>query len=399
MRTVNGRAKGAIHIGVNAHLLSLAENYRSAGISWYCQNLLRHLPGTDPEIQYTVFLGERRYEGVRGLELRVSRLPTHSPPIRILWEQAIQPWALRRAGVDLLHGLALIGPLLSGRPLVITIHDLSFLHYPQSFHALKRLYLKLFTRLSVRRAQRVIAISDSTRQDIIEQYGVPSETVDLIYYGSNPAFRPLPAEKVAQFRSDQGLPERFILFVGTLEPRKNVVRLIEAYSRLPASNRPPLMLIGAKGWLYDSVFARVDELDLSDAVRFVGYVPGNSLPWWYNAADLFVYPSIYEGFGLPPLEAMACGTPVVTSKASSLPEVVGTAGLLVDPTSTESLASAMEQVLSDQGERDRMRSAGLAQARRFSWDDTARRTLDTYRRALLLEPQRRSQEQQGEDDP
>lgn len=370
-----------MHVGVNAHLLSLAENYRSAGISWYCQNLLQHLPGADPEIRYSVFLGEKRYGGVPGLDLRLSRLPTQVPAVRIMWEQAVQPWALRRTGVDLVHGLALVGPLWSARPLVITIHDLSFLRYPRNFRALKRLYLKLFTRLSVRRARRVIAISESTRRDIIEKYGISPERVDLVYYGSNPTFRPLPEDHVARFRSEQGLPERFILFVGTLEPRKNVVRLIEAYAQLP-SNRPSLMLIGGKGWLYDEVFNRVQELGLRDEVRFVGYVPGEHLPWWYNAAELFVYPSVYEGFGLPPLEAMACGTPVITSTVSSLPEVVGSAGLLVDPADTGALAAAMRQVLEDESERERLGAAGLVQAKRFSWEDTARLTVGSYRRAL-----------------
>jgi glycosyltransferase involved in cell wall biosynthesis len=387
MRVVEDSARrrlprGAIQVGVNAHLLSCAENYRSAGISWYSQNLLRHLPEADPAVRYTAFVGEKRYEGVSGLHVRVSRLPTHRPPVRIFWEQVVQPWALRQAGVDLVHGLALVGPLLDSHPLVVTIHDLSFLRYPQNFQTLKRLYLTLFTRLSVRRARRVIAISESTRRDIVEQYRVLPETVDLIYYGSDPAFRPLPEEHVARFRSEQGLPARFILFVGTLEPRKNVVRLIEAYARLPGSDRPPLMLIGGKGWLYETVFARVEELGLSAEVHFVGYVPGDRLPLWYNAAELFVYPSVYEGFGLPPLEAMACGTPVITSTVSSLPEVVGTAGLLVNPDDTEALTAAMHRVLQDSDERNRMRTAGLAQAQRFSWADCARRTVESYRRAL-----------------
>jgi glycosyltransferase involved in cell wall biosynthesis len=316
--------------------------------------------------------------------LSVSRLPTQHPTIRILWEQMIQPWSLRQAGVDLLHGLALVGPAVSACPFVVTIHDLSFLFYPQNFQLLKRLYLQFFTRHSVRRARRVIAISENTKRDVVQQYGIPADKVDLIYYGLDPIFRPLPSDQVDRFRAERRLPERFMLFVGTLEPRKNVVRLVEAYAQLPRE-RPLLLLVGGKGWLYDDIFARVEDLDLSGEVRFVGYVPAEELPWWYNAADLFVYPSLYEGFGLPPLEAMACGTPVVSSTVSSLPEVVGSGGLLVDPTDTEALASAMKRMVTDRETHDSTRAAGLAQAQTFSWAEAAQRTVDSYRRALTTE--------------
>jgi glycosyltransferase involved in cell wall biosynthesis len=374
----------AIHVGVNAHLLSLAESYRSAGISWYIQNLLRHLPDVDPGIAYTVFLGEKRYMGGSGLHLVPSRLPTQRPEVRIFWEQVIQPWAIRRAGVDLIHGMALVGPAASACPSLVTIHDLSFLFYPHNSPASKRLYLRTFTKLSVQRARRVIAISENTKRDVVQQYGISPDKVDRIYYGLDPDFRPLPGEQVAAFRDRQGLPKRFILFVGTLEPRKNVVRLIEAYARLPGYS-PPLLLVGGKGWLYNEIFARVEQLDLADRVRFVGYIPGEELPWWYNAADLFVYPSVYEGFGLPPLEAMACGTPVITSGVSSLPEVVGEAGLLVDPDDTQALTEAMERVLADTRQHELMRAAGLAQAQLFSWPEAARQTVDSYRHALRAE--------------
>jgi glycosyltransferase involved in cell wall biosynthesis len=369
---------------VNAHLLSLAESYRSAGINWYIYNLLCHLREAAPENEYTVFLSDRRYSGVPGLQLRRSRLPTHRPPARILWEQVVQPWAVRQAGADLLHGPAFVGPLASDCPFLITVHDLSFLFYPQGFRLVNRSYLQLLTRLSARRARRIIAVSDSTKRDLVKHYGLLPAKVDVVHNGVDANFRPLPADGVAAFRTRAGLPDRFILFVGTLEPRKNVTGLIEAYARLP-EGRPPLMLVGGKGWLYDAIFARVEALDLSDEVRFVGYVPAEDLPWWYNAAELFVYPSLYEGFGLPPLEAMACGTAVISSTASSLPEVVGEAGLLVDPAEPAALAMAMEQVLTDRELQGTMKAAGLARAQGFSWEETARRTVESYRRALAPE--------------
>jgi len=371
----------AIHVAVNAHLLSLAESYRSAGINWYIYNLLNYLPEADRGVDYTILLGDRRYVGAPPLKLRFSRLPTHLPPVRIFWEQVLQPMLLRQAGVDLVHGTAFVGPLLSACPFVVTVHDLSFLYYPQGFRAVNRSYLRLFSRQSLRRAQRVIAVSASTKRDLIQCYGVPTDRIDVVYNGVDPAFQPLPADQVACFRARHRLPDRFVLFVGTLEPRKNVTGLIEAYARLPRG-RPPLMLVGGKGWLYDQIFGRVEALGLGDEVHFVGYVPAEDLPWWYNAAELLVYPSLYEGFGLPPLEAMACGTPVVTSSAASLPEVVGQAGLLVDATNTEILAAAIQRALDDQAWRTEMKVAGPARARFFTWRETAVRTVDSYRRAL-----------------
>lgn len=389
MGAVTERKEQAIHVGVNAHLLSLATGYRSAGINWYIYHLLQHLPETDPEIDYTVFMSEKRYEGVPGIRLQVSRLPTHRPPVRILWEQAAQPWAVRQAGLDLIHGPAFVGPQASSCPSVITIHDLSFQLYPENFRPLNRLYLQTFTRQSVRRARRVIAVSDSTKRDLVRTYDLAPAKIDVIHHGRDASFRPLPADQVAAFRAREDLPERFCLFVGTLEPRKNIVCLVEAYAQLPADS-PPLILVGGKGWLYDEIFGRVEALGLGNRVRFAGYVAADDLPWWYNAAELFVYPSLYEGFGLPPLEAMACGTPVIASTASSLPEVVGYAGLLVDPADAGALAEAMAQVLADPELRGRMREAGLARARAFSWPETARKTADTYRRALM--PDQRAEE-------
>jgi len=381
-----------MHIGLNAHLLSLAETYRGAGINWYIYNLLTHLPLVDRDNRYTAFLGDGQFTSP-GLELKLSRLPTSKPVVRILWEQVVQPFALRKEGVDLLHALAFVTPLLSPCPSVVTIYDLSFLLYPESFERSKCFYLSLFTRLSARRARRIIAISQSTKRDVVRLLGVSPEKVEVVYCGIDEAFHPLaplPPQSwgergaVAAFRSKRGLPERFILFVGTIEPRKNVARLIEAFASLRTCELANLKLVigGAKGWFYEDIFARVEELGLDSEVMFPGYIPVSELPLWYNAAELFVYPSLYEGFGLPPLEAMACGTPVVVANTSSLPEVVGQAGLTVDPLDVEGLAEAMRRALSDAGLRQEMRERGLQRARDFSWTKTAQETVQVYRRMM-----------------
>jgi glycosyltransferase involved in cell wall biosynthesis len=369
------------HIGLNAHLLSLAQTYRGAGINWYIYNLLLNLALVDQKNQYTVFLGDRRFPPNPGLTLRTSWLSTTQPLVRIGWEQLVQPFVLWQEKIDLLHSLAFVTPLLSPCPSVITIYDLSFLIFPQGFRHSKRLYLTLLTRPSARKARRIITISESTKRDTVRLLGVSSKKVDVVYCGVDKAFHPLPEGEVASFRQKHGLPERIILFVGTIEPRKNVVRLIEAYSDL-RDGQVKLVIGGDRGWLYEEVFARVEELELTGDVLFPGYIPPDELPLWYNAAELFVYPSLYEGFGLPPLEAMACGTPVITSTVSSLPEVVGEAGLTVDPMDSKGLAEAMNQVLGDGALRQSMRERGLARAGCFSWARAARETVGVYQRAL-----------------
>jgi glycosyltransferase involved in cell wall biosynthesis len=267
---------------------------------------------------------------------------------------------------------------------VVTVHDLSFLLYPRNFRAFNRLYLTAMTRLSVQKARRVLAVSESTKKDLVRIYGISPHKIDTVHNGIDDSYQPLPPDQVVAFRAERGLPDEFILFVGTLEPRKNVVTLIEAYAQL-SGTRPPLMLVGGRGWLYDEVFARVEALDLSEEVHFVGYVPADQLRWWYSAATLFVYPSLYEGFGLPPLEAMACGTPVITSLASSLPEVVGDAALLIEPSDDKALAATMTKALADADLRENMRAAGLIQAGKFSWQKTAAETVASYRQAMISE--------------
>ena len=374
----------APRIGLNAHLLNLSGNYRSAGINWYIYHLLQHLPAAS-DYDYTVFLSDKDARGHLSLPISQSRWPTHKPVVRIAWEQFVQPVALRRERIDLLHALAFAGPLAISIPWVVTIYDLSFKRYPHSFNATNRIYLTWAVRNSVRRANRIIVISESTRRDLVSMFGVSADRVSVIYCGIDPAFTSSqdPSE-IDAFRARHHLPEQFVLHVGTIEPRKNIARLVRAFARAQRAARLPhrLVLIGARGWKYAEVDQVIEQENMKDEVVFTGYVPQDELPLWHRAADLFVYPSLYEGFGLPPLDAMASGTPVVVSNASSLPEVVGDAALLVAPEDEAALADAIVRALTDRARREQMTARGLAQAAKFSWARAARETTEVYRSVL-----------------
>lgn len=378
------------HIALNAQLLSLSPNYRSAGINRYISNLLLNLAQDESRFRFTAFLSDRRFRATGRLEARVSRLPTGRPLVRILWEQCVQPWVLRRGRFDLLHGLAFALPWWSPCPSVVTIYDLSFLRYPKHFRVGNRLYLSLFVHLAAVRATHVITISQSTARDVTQLLGVEPRRITVTYCGVERDYRPLPEEIVEQFRREKNLPRRAILYLGTIEPRKNLGTLIRAYHRLLAlwpgptdgEDVPRLVVAGGKGWGWQEVFALVEDLAVKNHVLFPGFAPDAELPLWYNVAECFAYPSLYEGFGLPALEAMACGTPVITSNVSSLPEVVGEAGLTLAPQDVEGLADALWRVLSDGDLRTHLRQCGLRQAARFSWAKTARQTLDVYDQVL-----------------
>lgn len=380
------------HIALNAQLLSLSQSYRTAGISWYIANLLKNLGHISAEMQFTALLHEPDFR-VDSLPLRRTRWPTHRPPVRILWEQLVQPLVLQQLKPDLLHAMAFVSPIVAPCPQVVTVYDLSFLRYPETFRPFNRWYLKYFTAYSVKRAQAVIAISESTRQDVINLLGKPAEQVHTVYCGADGSFQPLPEPAVTAFKIKHGLPETFILYLGTLEPRKNVDGLIEAYALWCKRERqaPPLVVAGGKGWFYQTIFERVEALGLTERVFFPGYVPQAELPLWYNAASLFVYPSRFEGFGLPVLEAMACGTPVITSNVSALPEVAGDAGVLVDPNRPAQLADMLARVMADQDKQAAMGEAGLVQATQFRWDKAAHETVAVYQHLLNPSPTDRSE--------
>jgi glycosyltransferase involved in cell wall biosynthesis len=286
---------------------------------------------------------------------------------------------------DVFHATDHVLPSLRRTATVFTVHDLAFLVHPETHLRSNRAYLGALMPRYVATATMVIADSESTRRDVLARYGVAADRVRVVPLGVEPTFAPVaPAQAQARMATRYGLTAPYLLFVGTLEPRKNLHGLIAAYRVLLQRRRdlPLLVIAGAEGWRYDEVYRLVQREALSSRVRFLGRVADTDLPALYSAAAAFAYPSLYEGFGLPPLEALACGSPVVCSDRSSLPEVVGDAALLGDPTDVGALAGAIERLLDDAPLRHALRQRGLARAARFTWERTAAATLAVYAEAL-----------------
>jgi glycosyltransferase involved in cell wall biosynthesis len=292
----------------------------------------------------------------------------------------VQHWL---GSLDLFHAPDFIlPPVRPGTPTIVTIHDLSFVREPDSTMPGMSVHLNKWVPHSVKRADRVIAVSEATRRDLIEFYQTPPAKISVIYHGVSPEFRPVQEkERLLAVRYKYGLDQRpFILSVGTIQPRKNYQRLVQAFASI---NQPlSLVIAGSEGWNCDDVYREVEKLGLADRVYFPGFVAEEDLPVLLSAATLFGYPSLYEGFGLPVLEAMACGTPIVAANQSSLPEVVGDAGLTVDPTDVAALATAITRLLDDPSLRERLSAAGLAQAAKFTWPTMAAKLLHVYQEVI-----------------
>ncbi|MFW6075164.1 MAG: glycosyltransferase family 4 protein [Chloroflexota bacterium] len=364
-------------------MLSSASGYRRAGVSRYIEALLNELPaflaGDDRLIAYGPAAVSKPPAPGQRLEWRRSRLNTESPPLRILWEQTAGAAAGLADRLDVLHSPVNVVPLLSTVPAVLTVHDLAFERYPEHYPAAKQRYLSLMTRLSALRAARIIAVSEATRNDLVECYRVSPDKVAVVPNGVDDRFRPVEPGRADAFRASQDLPEHFILFVGTLQPRKNLETLLVAMSLLPRGVDWPLVVVGGGGWKYDTIFRTVKRYGIGDRVRFAGYVPVEDLPEWYAASSIVVIPSHYEGFGLPALEAMASGVPVIAANASSLPEVVGDDGVLFDPADAAELAAAIVTLVENADLRRQLVQRGRERATGYTWWCTAAETYEIYR--------------------
>ena len=364
-------------------------HYTGAGIGQYAVHLAQALTRVDPANQYVLLQSRKDHRTLaEGPHVQRKSMVT---PSHHRWEQEmlvaefkLRP-ALRRLGIDLLHSTDFIPPLrLHGFKSVITVHDLAFLRWP---HFLTEASARYYGQVeaAVERADHIIAVSESTKNDLVKLLGAPRDKITVVHEAADPIYRPLArAEALASIRSKFPLPEEFILFVSTIEPRKNINTLLHAYRRLLDSYKVSagLVLAGSTGWLSDQIFDTVEQLDLQRHVTFLGRVQNGDLLYLYNLACCLAHPAHYEGFGLPPLEAMACGTPVVASNVSSLPEVVGDAALLIDPNSDEELAVALHRLLTNEELRAMLREKGLVRARTFSWERAAEETLAVYQRTL-----------------
>jgi glycosyltransferase involved in cell wall biosynthesis len=367
-----------MRIGIDARIV----HYVRGGIPNYVLRLLKPLAQLDSDTDYYVLHSRKSHTPlIPGPNFHpvACWTPPHNQ-----WER----WALgievARLGLDLLHTTDFVPPAFGYRWSVITVHDLTFLHYPQFLTAESYRYYNRQIEWAVRRADHILADSYATKSDLAALLHVPLEKVTVVHLAADPAFRPLREAEAAQAAAQYNLEPGYLLCVGTLEPRKNLPGLLLAYRLLLDAKvaTADLVLVGSKGWLYDEIFERVEQLHLDGRVRFLHGVPDGDLPGLYNAASALVTPSFYEGFGLPALEAMACGTPVVVADRSSLPEVVGEAGLLIDPDDPDDIAQALARALTDEVLRAQMRRAGLAQAAHFTWEQTAQETLAVYQAVL-----------------
>jgi glycosyltransferase involved in cell wall biosynthesis len=355
------------------------------GIGSYIKNLVFALLSTAPQDDYFLITSRsniHHFDPIKD-KVRISSCPA-SKLLRVCWEQAVLPEILKARRIDLFHGLAHSLPLRRSCRYVTTIHDLTTYVMPEQHTPGRRSYLRWMIPQACRRAEGIIAVSENTRNDLVRLLRVPHEKIFVVPLGVDPTLRPVqdPDELLA-VRQKYGLPKKFILYLGAIEPRKNLHTLVKAFQEAEDLHREfALVLAGSLGWGYGPLLRQVKSSAVRDRIIFPGYVSADDLAAVYGASSLFVYPSLYEGFGLPVLEAMACGTPVVTSNVSSLPEVAGDAALFVDPHSASELAAAMRRILAHEDVRQTLSRRGILRARAFDWDRTALKTREVYARLV-----------------
>lgn len=369
-----------MRIGINARLAGSGAGVGRAGVARYIDNLLTHLPaalGPDDRL----IVAARPPAGDSAAPL--ARLTRH-PAARIAWEQSVLPLLARRGHWDVLHSPVNVAPVLAGVPSVVTVHDLAFVTAGETMPAARRRYLTAMTARSVRQAARVIAVSASTARDLTRHFDVPPERIAVTPLAADARFRPLDADELAAFRRRAGIERPYLLSVGTREPRKNGATLIRAFARIAPEIVHDLVMVGPAGWMGGDLDRALAALPptIRERVRLTGFVADADLPRWYAGAAAFAYPARYEGFGLPVLEAMACGAPVVTSDLSSLPEVSGDAALLVPPDDEAGLAAALLRLATDPALAADLGRRGLARAAEFSWERTAALTVAAYHAAM-----------------
>ncbi len=367
------------------------------GVEEYTEGLLSHLLYLAPNIKFRLF-----YNGFFKIKLNYPwrklanvEIKNFSIPNRLINTSS---YFLNCPKIDkLLGGIDLFfsphfifSPLSKGCPKVVTFHDLSFEHYPHFFSLKRKIWHRLVNpKKQAKTAEKIIAVSQSTKQDLINFYGIRPSKIKVIYSGIGEEFKTQNSKlktqnhilKVKTIKKKYNLPEKFILYFGTIEPRKNIIGLIKAFEQLKLANLYKsdlkLVIAGSPGWLYQDVFKTAQESKYKNDIIFTGFIEDKDKPYLYNLAEVFVYPSFFEGFGFPPLEAMACGLPVITSNTSSFPEIVGDSAIMVDPYKIDEISFALKEVLTDKNLREELIKRGLKQVKKFSWQSCAQQTLKT----------------------
>jgi glycosyltransferase involved in cell wall biosynthesis len=362
-----------------------ARKLRDYGIGTYVRNLLRHLSRIDSTTEYVLLCRAPDCGLAADLGENFRAVPEPAPAYSIR-EQLRVPLDLRREGIDLFHAPHYVLPALTPCRSVVTIHDCIHLRFPQYLpNRLAYAYARASLWIASHRANRILTVSEASKRDILRYFSVPEAKIDVIYNAIDERFGEEPPEdEVARVRERYQLNDPFVLYAGNIKPHKNLERLIEAFHTLRRGGleQVKLLIIGDEISKYATLRRAVHKYKLHQHVRFFGFVPDRTLAVLYRLAGVFVFPSLYEGFGLPPLEAMASGTPVITSNLSSLPEVVGDAALLIDPYDPDAIADAMRRVLTEPALRDDLRARGLNRVREFSWDRSVRRVRQIYEEVL-----------------
>lgn len=362
--------------------------FRRSGVGNYVLNLVQNLREADQESVY-YFLGMKKNfpllgEALKGQRRLTTFVSPENHPWSDIWEHFILPGRLAKEGIDVFHGPASLIPFVKkGFGICVTIHDLVAFLYSETIPRRYGIYMRFLLRQAVKKADQIIAVSHHTRKDLMDILKVPAEKITVIHEAPAPVFRPLNRSWVRRrLKEKYGLEGKYLYHLGNIEPRKNLINLLEAFILVCRELEEPYRLVvsGQEGWLVGSLRRYFKSYPLQDRIVFTGYVPEAEIPFLMNGAELFVFPSLYEGFGLPVLEAMSCGTPVITSNCSSLPEIVGSAAALVDPNDVHDLADRIIYVLKRPEERERLSLAGLEQSAKFTWAETARKTLQVYRR-------------------